>query len=64
MLTTNLLLQAYTHICQSIHMANLYNANRSTCNYVHSTSLGHQAVQLAVAYNLLPTDYEIGRAHV
>ena len=38
-------------------MANIYEANRSICKYVHSTSRGHEAIQLATAYNLLPCDY-------
>ena len=39
------------------HMAETYEANRSICRYVHSTSRGHEAVQLATAYHLLPQDY-------
>ncbi len=38
-------------------MAAIYEANRSICKYVHSTSRGHEAIQLATAYNLLPCDY-------
>ena len=38
-------------------MASIYEANRSICKYVHSTSRGHEAIQLATAYNLLPCDY-------
>ena len=38
-------------------MAATYEANRSICKYVHSTSRGHEAIQLATAYNLLPCDY-------
>ncbi len=38
-------------------MAAIYEANRSICKYVHSTSRGHEAIQLAAAYNLLPCDY-------
>ena len=38
-------------------MAAIYEANRSICKYVHSTSRGHEAIQLATAYNLLPSDY-------
>ena len=39
------------------HMAGTYEANRQTCRYVHSTSRGHEAVQLATAYHLLPQDF-------
>ena len=38
-------------------MAAIYEANRPICKYVHSTSRGHEAIQLATAYQLLPCDY-------
>ena len=38
-------------------MAETYDANRSVCKYVHSTSRGHEAIQLATAFQLLPCDY-------
>lgn len=38
-------------------MAMTYEANRSICKYVHSTSRGHEAIQLATAFQLLPCDY-------
>ena len=38
-------------------MAAVYEANRAICKYVHSTSRGHEAIQLATAYNLLSCDY-------
>jgi 2-oxoisovalerate dehydrogenase E1 component len=38
-------------------MAQTYEANRSICKYVHSTSRGHEAIQLAAAFNLLPHDF-------
>jgi 2-oxoisovalerate dehydrogenase E1 component len=44
-------------MCQAKAMAATYEANRTICKYVHSTSLGHEAIQLATAYNLLPCDY-------
>ena len=44
-------------MCQAKAMAAIYEANRSICKYVHSTSRGHEAIQLATAYNLLPCDY-------
>ena len=44
-------------MCQAKAMAAVYEANRSICKYVHSTSRGHEALQLAAAYNLLPCDY-------
>jgi 2-oxoisovalerate dehydrogenase E1 component len=39
------------------HMAETYESNRQVCRYVHSTSRGHEAVQLATAYHLLPQDF-------
>lgn len=39
------------------HMANLYETNRNICRYVHSTSLGHQAIQLAAGFLLQPQDW-------
>ena len=44
-------------MCQAKAMAAIYEANRTICKYVHSTSRGHEAIQLATAYNLLPCDY-------
>ncbi len=38
-------------------MAETYEANRAVCKYVHSTSRGHEAIQLAVGLQLLPVDY-------
>jgi 2-oxoisovalerate dehydrogenase E1 component len=56
-LDNTILLKAFTHMCQAKAMAAIYEANRTICKYVHSTSLGHEAIQLATAYNLLPCDY-------
>ena len=44
-------------MCQAAHMAAIYEQNRSVCSYVHSTSRGHEAVQLAISYLLDPADY-------
>ena len=52
-----LLLKAYRHMCQAKSMAEIYEENRSACKYVHSTSRGHEAIQLATAFQLLPQDY-------
>ncbi len=38
-------------------MADIYEANRPICKYVHSTSRGHEAIQLATAYQVLPCDF-------
>ena len=38
-------------------MAEVYDANRQVCKYVHSTSRGHEAIQLATGFLLKPCDY-------
>ena len=38
-------------------MAETYEANRAITKYVHSTSRGHEAIQLATAAHLLPQDW-------
>ena len=38
-------------------MAGLYEQNRSICKYVHSVSSGHEAIQLATAFQLESQDY-------
>ncbi len=38
-------------------MADTYEANRSICKYVHSTSRGHEAIQIATGMQLLPCDF-------
>ncbi len=52
-----ILLRAYKLMCTAKEMAETYEANRTICKYVHSTSRGHEAIQLATAFNLLPCDY-------
>lgn len=39
------------------HMANIYEENRRECRYVHATSKGHEAIQIAAGMQLLPCDY-------
>ncbi len=38
-------------------MAEIYDLNRQVCKYVHSTSRGHEAIQLATGFLLKPCDY-------
>ena len=38
-------------------MAETYESNRAICKYVHSTSRGHEAIQLAAAFQLQPQDF-------
>ena len=54
---TDILLKAYRLMCTAKAMADTYEANRTVCKYVHSTSRGHEAIQLATAFQLLPCDY-------
>ncbi|ULQ56790.1 thiamine pyrophosphate-dependent enzyme [Flavihumibacter rivuli] len=54
---TELLLKAYRKMCLAANMADTYESNRSICKYVHSTSRGHEAIQLAAAFQLQPQDY-------
>ncbi len=44
-------------MCTAKAMAETYEENRQVCKYVHSTSRGHEAIQLATAFQLLPCDY-------
>jgi 2-oxoisovalerate dehydrogenase E1 component len=57
MLTVDQMLAAYTKMCYAHFMAITYDANRTICKYVHSTSRGHEAIQLATAMQLSPTDF-------
>jgi 2-oxoisovalerate dehydrogenase E1 component len=57
MIAPEILLKAYHLMCTAKAMADIYEANRQTCKYVHSTSRGHEAIQLATAFQLLPCDY-------
>lgn len=44
-------------MCTAKSMARTYEDNRQVCKYVHSTSRGHEAIQLATAFQLLPCDF-------
>ncbi|MCS6790648.1 MAG: thiamine pyrophosphate-dependent enzyme [Bacteroidia bacterium] len=44
-------------MCCTYHMARLYDENRDIAKYVHSTSRGHEAIQIAVGMLLRPEDY-------
>lgn len=56
-LDKDILLKAYGLMCTSKRMAELYDENREACRYVHSTSRGHEAIQLAAGLQLTPADY-------
>src|SRR6516162_10859857 len=57
MVNPDILLKAYSLMCQAGCMAETYETNRSICKYVHSVSRGHEAIQLATAFHLLPCDF-------
>ncbi|MCA6365036.1 MAG: tungsten formylmethanofuran dehydrogenase [Bacteroidetes bacterium] len=51
-------LEAYELMCTAVAMAEIYEANREvTSKYVHATSRGHEAIQLALGLQLLPQDF-------
>ena len=54
---TDILLKAYLSMCTSRRMAEIYDENRQICKYVHSTSRGHEAIQLAAGMQLKEIDY-------
>jgi 2-oxoisovalerate dehydrogenase E1 component len=56
-LLNDILLKAYKLMCLARHMAITYEENRQICKYVHSTSRGHEAIQLATAFHLRPYDH-------
>jgi 2-oxoisovalerate dehydrogenase E1 component len=49
--------KAYEHMCLARAMAAIYEENRPITKYVHSTSKGHEAIQLATAYHLKNIDW-------
>jgi 2-oxoisovalerate dehydrogenase E1 component len=57
MLTTNILTDAYKLMVTAKAMSETYDANRPVCKYVHSTSRGHEAIQIATGMQLLPCDW-------
>jgi 2-oxoisovalerate dehydrogenase E1 component len=57
MVTKETLLEAYTLICKARAMADVYDENRPITKYVHSTSKGHEAIQIACGFLLKSIDY-------
>ncbi|MEX1238130.1 MAG: thiamine pyrophosphate-dependent enzyme [Cyclobacteriaceae bacterium] len=52
-----ILLKAFGLMCTAKRMAEIYDENREICRYVHSTSRGHEAIQLAAGLQLKAIDY-------
>ena len=57
MMNQEIFRKAYRLMCYSRHMTVIYENNRSVCKYVHSTSRGHEAIQLATAFQLKEVDW-------
>jgi 2-oxoisovalerate dehydrogenase E1 component len=58
MLEKNILEKAFTTMATAKAMATLYEDNFKTVSkYVHATSRGHEAIQIAMTMHLLPQDF-------
>jgi 2-oxoisovalerate dehydrogenase E1 component len=57
MLEKEVLLKAWRLLTTARAMADIYENNRQVCKYVHSTSRGHEAIQIAAGLQLLPCDF-------
>jgi 2-oxoisovalerate dehydrogenase E1 component len=54
----NILNKAFSKLCTAKAMTELYEANfKQVSKYVHATSRGHEAIQIALGLQLLPQDY-------
>jgi 2-oxoisovalerate dehydrogenase E1 component len=53
----DILLRAFRLMVTAKAMAEIYESNRQICKYVHSTSRGHEAIQLAAGFLLQPCDF-------
>ena len=52
------MLDAFRLMCKAKTMAEKYEANKEvTSKYVHATSRGHEAIQLACGMQLKPQDW-------
>lgn len=57
-ISKEILKNAFTKLCTAKAMAELYEANfKVVSKYVHATSRGHEAIQIALGMQLLPQDY-------
>lgn len=57
-ITKEVLEKAYMTLCTAKSMTELYEENfKIVSKYVHATSRGHEAIQIATAMQLLPQDY-------
>lgn len=56
-ISQDILLNAFRQMMLAKAMADIYEENRNITKYVHSTSRGHEAIQLATAYQLKKEDW-------
>lgn len=57
-LSKDIIQKAYQLMCTAKALTELYEANKEiTAKYVHATSRGHEAIQLAVGMQLKPQDF-------
>jgi 2-oxoisovalerate dehydrogenase E1 component len=57
MMDKQTLLRAFRLMMTAKAMADIYEENRAICKYVHSTSRGHEAIQLALGFQLKKQDW-------
>ncbi len=57
MVQKEILFKAYELMCNARAMAEVYDINRQITKYVHSTSKGHEAIQIAAGLLLKSYDY-------
>ena len=57
MLNRDTLLEAYKLMVTAKAMSDTFEANQQVCKYEHSTSRGHEAIQIATGMQLLPCDW-------
>lgn len=57
-ISLDILKKAFELMCTAKSMTELYEANKEvTAKYVHATSRGHEAIQIALGLQLLPQDF-------
>jgi len=57
MFEANIFIKAWRLMTTARAMADIYENNRQICKYVHSTSKGHEAIQIATGLQLLSCDF-------
>ena len=56
--SVDIMKKAFAHMCTAKALTDLYEANKEvTAKYVHATSRGHEAIQIALGLQLLPQDF-------